>query len=231
VKRLRALSDEWGLPARAHDRLAALLRFLAEQPDAPTSVTEPARAVDTHLADSLSGLALLRGRQLETVVDVGSGAGFPGLPIAIALPAEVDLLEATARKCAFLDRAIEAIGLENARVVCARAEEWGITDGRDRYDAALVRAVAPLPTLVEYGAPLLREGGLLVAWKGRRDVVEETAAATAAQALGLRAGAITAVDPFPGARARHLHAFEKVGPTPAKYPRRPGVARKRPLGR
>jgi 16S rRNA (guanine527-N7)-methyltransferase len=231
VKRLRALSDEWGLVPRAEDRLAALLRFLAERPDAPTSVREPARAVDTHLADSLSGLALLRARPLETVVDIGSGAGFPGLPIAIALPVEVELLEATARKCAFLGRAIEAIGLENTRVVCARAEEWGAVEGRDRYDAALVRAVAPLPTLVEYAAPLLREGGLLIAWKGRRDVAEETAGTVAAQALGLRAAAIAAADPFPGARSRHLHAYEKVAPTPAEYPRRPGVARKRPLGR
>jgi 16S rRNA (guanine527-N7)-methyltransferase len=208
-----------------------LLRFLAEQSDAPTSVREPARAVDAHIADSLSGLALLRGRPLETVVDIGSGAGFPGLPISIALPVRVDLLEATGRKCAFLERAIEAIGLDNACVVCARAEEWGAAEGRDRYDAALVRAVAALPTLAEYGAPLLREGGLLVAWKGRRDGAEETAGTAAAQALGLRAGPVVAVGPFPGASERHLHAYEKVAPTPTAYPRRPGVARKRPLGR
>ena len=146
-----------------------------------------ARAVDTHLADSLSALKLLRGRQLETVVDVGSGAGFPGLPIAIAMPAEVDLLEATARKCAFLDRAIEAIGLENTRVVCARAEEWGVAEGRDRYvPAALVagRGRRRCRRWSNTGSRCFERVVSLVAWKGRRDAVEETAAATAARHSG-----------------------------------------------
>jgi 16S rRNA (guanine527-N7)-methyltransferase len=231
VKRLHALCGQWELPAPAELRLADLLRLLAEDPDAPTSVTEPARAVDVHIADSLSGLPLLRDRPSpDSIVDIGSGAGFPGLPIAVALPIRVDLLEATGRKCAFIERAIDTLALDNAAVVCRRAEEWGAGEGRGRYGAALVRAVGSLPTLLEYGAPLLREGGLLIAWKGRRNRAEEKAGAGAAETLGLRSHAVVTADPFPGATARHLYAYQKVAPTPAGYPRRPGVARKRPLG-
>jgi 16S rRNA (guanine527-N7)-methyltransferase len=210
-------------------RLATLLELLAEDGDAPTTVTDPARAVDTHLADSLSALEVLREREPGTVVDIGAGAGFPGLPIAIALPSHVDLLESTGRKCEFLRRAVERLGLEHAEVICKRAEQWAAGDGRERYDAALVRAVGPLPTLVEYAAPLLRAGGLLVAWKGRRDRAEEAAGASAAAALGLRPLPVVAPRPFAAATALHLHRYEKVGPTPAGYPRRPGVARKRPI--
>jgi 16S rRNA (guanine527-N7)-methyltransferase len=94
-----------------------------------------------------------------------------------------------------------------------------------------VRAVGSLPTLVEYAAPLLRQRGLLVAWKGRRDGDEEQEGVAAAAALGMRALGVDWVGPFAGSRNRHLYAYEKVAPTPPGYPRRPGVARKRPLGR
>jgi 16S rRNA (guanine527-N7)-methyltransferase len=92
------------------------------------------------------------------------------------------------------------------------------------------RAVAALPVLVEYAAPLLRAGGALVAWKGARDPDEEAAGAGAAAALGLEVGAVLHVKPFPEARERHLHVFRKIAPTPAGFPRRPGMAAKRPLG-
>jgi 16S rRNA (guanine527-N7)-methyltransferase len=232
VKRLDELCAAWGLPDRAEQRLAALLALLDRAPDAPTAVTDPCRALDVHLADSLSGLDALRRRSsLGLVVDVGSGAGFPGLPIAVALPrVQVDLLEATQRKCVFLARAIEELEAANARVVCQRAEEWGSAAGRDTYDAALARAVGSLPILVEYAAPLLREGGMLVAWKGRRDPAAERAGAEAALSLGLQPLSVIRVEPFAGAISRHLHLYEKVSPTPAGYPRRPGRARKCPLG-
>ena len=231
MKRLRELCARWNLPDGAERQLAGLLKLLADGRTAPTSVRDPARAVDVHVADSLSGLVVLRGRPLlETIVDIGSGAGFPGIPLAVALRVCVDLLEATRRKCTFLDQTIEMLELDRVRVVCERAEEWGSGQGREAYDAALIRAVGPLPTLVEYAAPLLREGGLLVAWKGRRDPAEERAGARAAEVLGLRSLPALAVEPFAGVSRRHLHPYEKVAPTPAGYPRRPGVARKRPLG-
>jgi 16S rRNA (guanine527-N7)-methyltransferase len=101
---------------------------------------------------------------------------------------------------------------------------------RERYDVALARAVGPLPTLVEYAAPLLGIGGSLVAWKGRRNPDEERRAEAAAELLGMRGTRIERVQPFEGARDRHLHVFRKDEPSPPGYPRRPGVARKRPLG-
>ena len=111
-----------------------------------------------------------------------------------------------------------------------RAEEWAAAGGGAAYDAVTVRAVAPLAVLVEYAAPLLRLGGVLVAWKGARDGGEEAAGAAASARLGLEARAVVRVEPFAGARDRHLHVFLKQTPTPEGFPRRPGVARKRPLG-
>ena len=102
--------------------------------------------------------------------------------------------------------------------------------GREAYDAVTARALAPLAVLVEYAAPLLRVGGVLVAWKGARDAAAEAAGARAAERLRMAVRGVERVVPFEGARDRHLHVFEKVGATPEGFPRRPGMARKRPLG-
>jgi 16S rRNA (guanine527-N7)-methyltransferase len=172
-----------------------------------------------------------RLREASRVVDIGSGAGFPGLVLALVLPeASFDLVEATTRKCAFLERVIAGIDMANARVVCARAEEWAAGEGSGAYDAAVVRAVGLLPTLLEYAAPLLSPGGLLVAWKGRRDPEEELQALSAAELLGMGAGSVEWVGAYAGSRNRHIHTYEKIAPTPPGFPRRPGMAKKRPLG-
>jgi 16S rRNA (guanine527-N7)-methyltransferase len=164
------------------------------------------------------------------VVDVGAGAGFPGLVLAAALPAaRVDLLEATTRKAAVISRLAAAAGLVNARAIAERAEHWGARDGAGAYDAVTARAVAPLAVLVEYAAPMLREGGVLVCWKGARDEAEERAGAATAAILALEPLNVIRAHPFEGARDRHLHAFRKRGPTPPGFPRRPGMASKRPL--
>lgn len=169
-------------------------------------------------------------RDALRIADIGSGAGFPGLPLALALPAaQVDLIESARRKCEVIDRLAGAAGIENARSLPARAEEWAAGEGREAYDAVTVRAVASLPTLVEYAAPLLRVGGVLVAWKGARDDDEERAGAAAAGQLGMSGGTVVRVVPFEGARHRHLHVFTKLDPTPERFPRRAGMARKRPL--
>jgi len=233
VKRLRELAARLELPAAAPERLDRLLELLSDDPHAPTSVTERDQALDVHVADSLAALPLLRAHEaLDALVDIGSGAGFPGLPLAIALPGtQVDLVESTGRKCRFLERAIVDLGLERTRVVCMRAEDWARAEGAGRYDAATVRAVGPLPTLVEYASPLLSEGGILVAWKGARDSAEEDAGHAAAAALGLAPRGVMHTEPFPAARDHHLHVFEKTAPTPPGYPRKPGAARKRPLRR
>ena len=121
----------------------------------------------------------------DAVVDIGSGAGLPGIVLAIAMPrARFDLVESVERKCDFLRRAVEQIGLQNAAVVCERVEQWATGRGREAYELALARAVAPLPTLVEYAAPLLKTDGRLVAWKGRRDPEDEAAARRGRRAAG-----------------------------------------------
>lgn len=192
---------------------------------------DPQRAAELHLADSLSGLAIPAIRDARTVADLGSGAGFPGLPLAIALPAaRVDLIESSRRKAAVIDALAAAAGLENARAVALRAEDWARESGGGGYDAVTARALAPLAVLAEYAAPLLRPGGALVAWKGARDPAEESAGARAAGELGLAARQVLEVTPFEGARNRHLHLYEKVAETPERFPRRAGMAAKRPLG-
>ncbi|MFL5869018.1 MAG: 16S rRNA (guanine(527)-N(7))-methyltransferase RsmG [Thermoleophilaceae bacterium] len=191
---------------------------------------EPAEALDVHVADSLAGLEVAELRSAAAIADIGSGAGFPGLVLAAALgAARVDLVESAARKCELIERLAAAAGLDNARAVARRSEEWARSEGRGAYDAVTARALGPLAVLVEYAAPLLRDGGVLVAWKAAREGDEEAAGEAAAALVGLARGRVVPVEPFAGARHRHLHVFEKVAPTPERYPRRPGMARKRPL--
>jgi len=163
------------------------------------------------------------------IADIGSGAGFPGLALAVALPdAEVSLVESQGRKCEFLQRACVAAGVENARVVSARVEEW--REGVARNDVVVARALAPQPVVLEYAAPLLNPDGILVDWRGRRNKEGEAAAHHAAGLLGMRLREIRHTEPYEGALHHHLHVYEKVAETPARFPRRVGVARKRPLG-
>ena len=228
---LEALAAQHGLPSAAPDQFARLLEALAAEPDPHTTVSDPARALDVHVRDSLAALALPAVRQAASLVDIGAGAGFPGLPLAVALPAaRIDLVEAASRKTAVIGRLAEAAGLANARPVHARIEEWAAAEGAAAYDVATARAVAPLAVLAEYAAPLLRPGGLFVAWKGSPDPSERAAGDAAAAELGLAPLAPIEVEPFEGARELHLYLYSKVGATPPRYPRRPGMAAKRPLG-
>ncbi|MGI9556743.1 MAG: RsmG family class I SAM-dependent methyltransferase, partial [Solirubrobacterales bacterium] len=123
-----------------------------------------------------------------------------------------------------------AMGLANARVLCERAETVGDRSGREAYDVVTVRAVGRLATLAELAAPLLERPGTLVAWKGRRDPAEESELARAAEELGMRVGPVLPVGPYAGSANRHLHVVTKIAATPRRFPRRPGVAKKRPLG-
>lgn len=227
-RRLAALAERYALPEGATAQLAALLDLVAEDDTAPTTVRDPGRAVHAHVADSLSGLEVPALREAGHIADLGAGAGFPGLVVAAALPAaRVALVESVSRKCTFLTAAVERMGLANADVVCARAEEW--RDGLGAMDAVTVRAVAPLNVLAEYAAPLLVPGGHLVAYKGRRDPGEEADGEAAADELGLACVEVRPVDPFPGADHHHLYVYSKVRETPSRFPRRAGMARKRPL--
>ncbi|HEY2142336.1 MAG TPA: 16S rRNA (guanine(527)-N(7))-methyltransferase RsmG [Solirubrobacteraceae bacterium] len=228
LARLGALAARHGLDERQHGQLTTLLSVLAEE-QAPTSVSSPGEAVDVHLADSLAALELEQVRAARTLADLGAGAGLPGLPLAIALrETDVRLVESQSRKCLFLESAVARVGLDNGRVVCVRAEEWAA--GGERHDVVVARALAPGPVVLEYAAPLLRLGGTLVDWRGRRAPAGEEAAQRAADTLGLRRVEVRRVEPFAGARDHHLHVYEKVEQTPERFPRRPGMARKRPLG-
>jgi 16S rRNA (guanine527-N7)-methyltransferase len=226
--RLAELAERWHLPAAAPEQLRTVLGLVAEEPSSITTIRDPDAAVDAHVADSLSGLVVPALRTARSIADLGAGGGFPGLALAAALPdAQLTLVESVGRKCEFLRRAAAAAGLANVAVVHARAEEW--REGLGRQDAVTARALAPLNVLVEYAAPLLHEGGALVAWKGRPDDDEERDGAAAATALGLRADPVVDVDDVPGADERHLYVYSKVAPTPPGYPRRAGMARKRPV--
>ncbi len=188
------------------------------------------------MADSLSGLEVPELARARRITDIGAGAGFPGLALAVALPqAQVDLVESVGRKTAVVDRLIQAGDVSNARSITTRAEQLGavpgaVGGGREAYDAVTARAVGSLAVLVEYAAPLRRAGGVLVAWKGARDADEEAAGAEAARQLGMAAEAVLPVQPFEASENRHLHVFRKISPTPPGFPRRPGMASKRPLG-
>jgi 16S rRNA (guanine527-N7)-methyltransferase len=218
-------------PARTADAVLRLLEALAAEPDPPTTVRKPEEALDVHVADSLSGLAVPALRSARRIADIGAGAGFPGLVLAAALPdAHVDLIEAAQRKCVVIDRLALAAGIQaRARAVPSRAEDWARGE-RGSYDAVTARALAPLAVICEYAAPLLLQGGVLVAWKGTRDAAEEAAGAAAARQLGLVAGEILPVTPFEASTNRHLHVYSKVTDTPSKFPRRAGMAIKKPFG-
>jgi len=226
---LDALAARHGLPDEAVRRLGSLIRLVTDNPRAPTAIRDPLRVLDDHVADSLVGLDVQAVRHASRVVDLGSGAGFPGLPLAIALPETLfALVESEGRKCAFIEQMAQAAEAGNVKIVNARAEAW--TAGSGRFDVVTARAVAPLDVVVEYAAPLLRPGGVLVVWQGRHDKDAEDAGARAAALIGMEPVETLAVVPYEGARDRHLTLMSKVRSTPSRYPRRPGMASKRPLG-
>lgn len=225
---LSGLAARHGLSREQADQLKSILTALVADELAPTTVREPVHAIDVHLADSLVALELEAVREAGLIADIGAGAGFPGLPLAVALPgARIRLVESQARKCGFIERVAADSGIANVEVVCARAEQW--PDGLRANDLVVARAVASQPVVLEYAAPLLRLGGVLVDWRGRRDPEKERAAAAAAAQLGLRAESIRRVEPYEGVRDHHLHVYLKVEETPERFPRRAGMAIKRPL--
>lgn len=226
-----ARRDEPVLTPKARAALEPVVEMLARERSAPSGPAAAADAWRVHVADSLSGLGFAELSSARTICDIGSGAGFPGLVLAAMLPgARVDLVESVARKCEFIERALAAGGLVNARVVNRRAEEWAAAEGREAYEAVTARAVGRLSTLAELASPLLRRGGVLVAWKGRRDPDEAAELERGGPSLAMAAAEVRWVGPYGGSANRHLHLIRKVGATPAELPRRAGMARKRPRG-
>ncbi len=217
-------------PGAAEPALEVLLELLSD-PRAPVAASTVGRAREVHIEDSLSGLEVDELARASAIADLGSGAGLPGLVLAACLPAaRVGLIESVGRKCEFLRDAVARMGLENASVVCERSEQWAAGWGREAHDAVTARAIGSLAVLAELASPLLREDGVLVAWKGARSQTEEAELERAAPRLAMEPVEIRSVRPYPGSRDRHIHLLRKNGPTPNGLPRRPGMAAKRPFG-
>jgi 16S rRNA (guanine527-N7)-methyltransferase len=200
-----------------------------------TSVTDYQEIQRRHFGESLAvGAALYRAGALKPdkearVLDLGAGAGFPGLPIRIVRPAlRLTILEATRKKTAFLERLLARLGLEDVTVITGRAETVAHEPThREGYDLVLARAVAPLAVLVELTLPFLQVGGFLATPKGTRAPQE---IAEAGRALGTCGGLIVSAEPLPFSTSPlRLVLVQKIAPTPAVYPRRPGIPAKRPL--
>ncbi len=195
-----------------------------------TAIRDPAAVARAHVLDSLTAVALFRDRGVTQLLDLGSGAGFPGLPLAMALPAEQALLvEPTAKKARFLETVVAAVGAgARVQVGAVRAEDLARDpDHRGRWPAITARAVASLAELVELSLPLLAPRGILVAWK-RGDLVAEVAAAQRAiEALG--GGTLTSVVPHvSGLEDHRLIVVTARGRVPPGYPRDPGSRKRRP---
>ena len=218
------------LDPHARASLQKVLDLLAEERASVSSITDE-RAWKVHVSDSLTGLAIPELSKASRIADIGSGAGFPGLVLAVALPnAEVDLIESVGRKCEFIRHAATKAKIPNAHVLNARSEDLAAGEERETYEAVTARAVGRLSTLAELASPLLSDGGVLVAWKGKRDPDEESQLANAAESLAMRPEQILDVGDRSGSKHRHLHVIRKVGPAPSNLPRRPGIAKKRPKG-
>ena len=199
-------------------RLEHWLEVLLAEPGL-TAAKTLADARRVHLDDALATVALI---EHGPVVDVGSGGGSPGIPIASArADLCVDLLDGQRRRCTFLERVGEPF--PNVRVVCARAEDHGRGEGRDAYGTAVAQALAPPPVALEWCLPLVRSGGRVVLLAGETELDRAAAAATAV------GGGRPEVVALPGSERRSLLVVPKVAPTPERFPRRSGMARKRPL--
>jgi 16S rRNA (guanine527-N7)-methyltransferase len=202
-----------------------------------TAIDDTEGILVRHFLDSLS--CMLAFRQPETgrpaagtrLIDVGAGAGFPGVPLKIVCPnIQLTLVEATAKKAQFLEHLREQLALNGITIINARAEELGHDAAhRERYDWAMARAVAEMPVLAEYLLPLVRVGGYCLAQKGEKAAAEATAAESAINLLGGRLARLLPVELRGLAETRFLVLVKKVAPTPAKYPRRPGMPGKRPI--
>ncbi len=198
-----------------------------------TAIREPNAAWRRHIIDSLTLVPGMMENPLGSrVVDIGSGGGLPGIPLAIAFPQfKFTLVEATGKKARFLQETAEALGLTNVTVANERAEIVGQDKThRGQYDIAVCRAIGPMVELLEYSMPLLKIGGLLLAMKGPKAEEELELAGDAMVVLG--AGEIKVFDAYPEGNEQNtvVVCIAKEGDTPKQYPRMPGVPRQQPLG-
>lgn len=196
-----------------------------------TAIREPEAIRSKHFLDSLTCMLAWRDNPPASLIDVGSGAGFPGIPLKILYPnLALTLIESVGKKAEFCRHAAAALGMESVEVIQARAEEIGqIGKHRERYDWAVARAVANMPILVEYLLPLVRVGGGMLAQKGESGPAETHASERAVRLLGGQLRQLTKVN-LPGVvEDRYLVVIDKIAATPSNYPRRVGIPSKKPL--
>lgn len=197
-----------------------------------TRITEPLDFWEKHLWDSLRGIKqFLAANKKLAVIDIGTGAGFPGIPTAMTVAnCTVDLLDSTQKKITFLEKTSAELNLSNVKTIVGRAEEIGqLRTYREKYNVALIRAVAGATVCAEYALPLLKQNGLAVIYRGTWAPEENLALENAVEELG---GVIENVEEFTTPLTnsiRHCIYLRKVSQTPAKYPRAVGVPTQRPL--
>ena len=234
---LREWADKLGAPLAEHQLDAfriyreELLGWTAKRTNL-TAITEPDEVESRLFLESLWCVGALPTTEGLRLIDIGTGGGFPGLPLAIAFPRlHITLVEATGKKIQFLEHVVGVLGVRNCHVIQGRAEDLGHEpDHREVYDVATARALAPLPTLVELCLPFVRTGGVLIAPKGVDAEQEVTDASNALSALGGEVEGIILPDPNTPIPADHrLVAIRKTAPTPYQYPRRNGLPAQRPL--
>ena len=215
------------LPEEVQKTLCDFGRAVVEQNKVMnlTAITEPEQVAKLHLLDSLTVLATqeLSGKK---VIDVGCGAGFPGVPLKIACPEmELTLLDSLGKRMNWLQEVLPGLGVE-ARCITARAEE-AVADCREQYDFATSRAVARLPILLELTAPYVKVGGAVLAMKGAAAEEELAESQKAIRALGLK---VEKVEKFPTEGTSHaVIVLRKIAPTPKQYPRRYAKIKQNPL--
>ncbi len=201
-----------------------------------TRITEPQEFWEKHLWDSLRGIApqqqfISSVQAGASVIDIGTGAGFPGVPVAIAAPqSTITLVDSTRKKINYIDKILTELSLTNAKTVVARAEEIGQqAQHRQKYDIALIRAVGTASACAEYTLPLLKQGGLAVIYRGSWTQEETTALENAVKQLG---GKVESIENFTTPLTnsiRHCLYLRKIGTTPANFPRAVGVPTQKPL--
>jgi 16S rRNA (guanine527-N7)-methyltransferase len=196
-----------------------------------TAIDEPGKIRTKHFLDSLSCLLAMPGTSIDRVIDVGTGAGFPGLPLKIACPAmRLTLVDSVGKKVEFCRHIVEALHLKDVEVIQERAETIGLLpEHRQSYDWAIARAVAEMPVLVEYTLPLVKIGGRMLAMKGESGPAESQSAEHATRVMGGHLNQLIPVT-LPGVEdQRYLVVVEKLAATPDRFPRRVGIPAKRPL--
>jgi 16S rRNA (guanine527-N7)-methyltransferase len=196
-----------------------------------TAIRDPQDIQIKHFLDSLTCLLALQGEPIGRLIDVGTGAGFPGIPLKIILPKmQLTLVESVGKKAEFCRHVVNILGLRGTEVIQERAETLGQHPAyREIYDWSVARAVAILPVLAEYQLPLIKVGGSMIAMKGESGPVEAHSAEHALRVLGGHLRQLIPVT-LPGvAEERYLVVIDKVAATPANYPRKVGTPAKRPL--